>query len=199
MAVNLVGEPAAAQPQPLPQPAPLPQPSPLPQPPSLPPHTATPAAPPAAWAAPLQGLEDVDATTAARLVEIHAAKAAAIAAEDYDEAKRLKAADEVLRSIGTQIKELEAAKAAAVAAEDYDACKALKVQVDGLRNGGAYKAAFALQPVPEAAPPAPVRQATNTHMPPASPVVHTGPTAMETPCSPGKCMTTYCVVNTLLW
>ncbi len=86
----------------------------------------------------------VDPPTAARLAEISTAKATAIAAEDYDEAKRLKRAADVLRALGRQIYELEAKKAAAVVAEEYDACKALKAQVDQIRNSAEYRAAFAL-------------------------------------------------------
>lgn len=190
VAVNLVGERVMPmqQQQPLQQQQNQPlQPAPISPAPALPPSPA--------WAAAPHGLDDVDAATAARLVEIHAAKAAAIAAEDYDEAKRLKAADDVLRRLGKQIRELEAAKASAVAAEDYDACKALKSQVDGLRNGAAYRAAFALQPLtaaPSVADAAVTRQPSQLHKPPTTPPalrVDTPPVqshAVEMPCSPGN-------------
>ena len=52
--------------------------------------------------------ETVDALTAARMRELTAAKERAVAAEDYDEAKRLKLAVDALRALGTQIAVLEA-------------------------------------------------------------------------------------------
>ncbi len=50
----------------------------------------------------------VDAATAADLARLLAAKRAAVAAEDYDEAKRLKAAEERLRAVGAAVAALEA-------------------------------------------------------------------------------------------
>ncbi|KAK9826468.1 hypothetical protein WJX81_002603 [Elliptochloris bilobata] len=75
----------------------------------------------------------VDAATAAELARLAAAKEAAVAAEDYDEAKRLKGAQERLRAVGAQIAALEARKGEAVAMEDYDAAKALKAEIARVR------------------------------------------------------------------
>ena len=50
----------------------------------------------------------LDAKTAARLRELEAQKAAAVAVEDYDEAKRLKLAIDGLRQLSSQLAELEA-------------------------------------------------------------------------------------------
>ena len=50
----------------------------------------------------------IDAATAAELARLAAAKEAAVAAEDYDEAKRLKGAEERLRAVGARIAALEA-------------------------------------------------------------------------------------------
>ena len=50
----------------------------------------------------------LDAKTAARLRELEAQKAAAVAVEDYDEAKRLKLAIDALRQLSSQLAELEA-------------------------------------------------------------------------------------------
>lgn len=76
---------------------------------------------------------EVDAITAGHIEELQALKAAAVEAEDYDAAKRLKASVDRLRSIGAKIAALEARKAAAVAAEDYDSAKALKTEVERMR------------------------------------------------------------------
>jgi hypothetical protein len=56
---------------------------------------------------------------AARLQELHARKAQAVAAEDYDEAKRLKLAFERLAGLGAQIAALEAKKLVGTGA-DWD-------------------------------------------------------------------------------
>jgi hypothetical protein len=56
----------------------------------------------------------VDSKTATVIRELHAKKEAAVANEDYDEAKQLKAAIDRLRSVGQKIGQLEAKKAAAV-------------------------------------------------------------------------------------
>jgi len=76
----------------------------------------------------------VDSKTATVIRELHAKKEAAVANEDYDEAKQLKATIDRLRSVGQKIGQLEAKKAAAVEREDYDAAKALKVDIDKLRR-----------------------------------------------------------------
>jgi centrosomal protein CEP104 len=53
--------------------------------------------------------------------------------EDYDEAKRLKAAVDRLKAAGGAIAGLEARKSAAVAEEDYDLAKQLKQDIDRMR------------------------------------------------------------------
>ncbi|OQR81004.1 hypothetical protein ACHHYP_16869 [Achlya hypogyna] len=70
-----------------------------------------------------------DAKTAARIRDIHLAKEKAVAMEDYDQAKRLKALEEQLKSVGLQLARLEAAKRDAVANEDYDAAKRIKDEI----------------------------------------------------------------------
>lgn len=67
-----------------------------------------------------------DAKTAERIREIQIAKDKAVAAEDYDQAKRLKKMEEHLKSIGLQLARLEAQKREAVANEDYDLAKRIK-------------------------------------------------------------------------
>lgn len=52
----------------------------------------------------------------------------AVAAEDYDEAKRLKGSIDRLKVVGQRIAQLEARKRAAVEKEDYDTAKAIKVR-----------------------------------------------------------------------
>ena len=58
------------------------------------------------------------------------AKEAAVAAEDYDAAKRLKRAEDTLRQFGGRLAQLEVAKRQAVGAEDYDRAKLIKADSD---------------------------------------------------------------------
>ncbi len=96
--------------------------------------------------------EGVDAITAQRIADLQAQKAAAVAVEDYDEAKRLKAAVDRLRAVGAKMAALEARKAAAVAAEDYDEAKRIKIELERLR-ARAYPAAERGEASPAPAPP----------------------------------------------
>jgi hypothetical protein len=70
----------------------------------------------------------VDVHTAEKIRKILVKKAAAVAREDYDEAKRLKAGVDRLKLVGMKVAQLEAQKQAAVDAEDYDTAKMLKVK-----------------------------------------------------------------------
>ncbi|KAK9803394.1 hypothetical protein WJX72_004936 [[Myrmecia] bisecta] len=79
---------------------------------------------------------NVDPLTAAKIRDINRMKEAAVANEDYDEAKRLKGVMERLRAVGAKIAQLEARKQVAVEREDYDMAKALKVDIDKLRQAG---------------------------------------------------------------
>lgn len=78
----------------------------------------------------------VDSLTAAKIRELVRAKEQAVAAEDYDEAKRLKFSIERLKVVGQKIAQLEARKRAAVEKEDYDLAKGLKLDIDKLRAAG---------------------------------------------------------------
>ncbi|KAK2076502.1 hypothetical protein QBZ16_001028 [Prototheca wickerhamii] len=78
---------------------------------------------------------DLDSATAQHVAQLERLKAAAVAIEDYDEAKRLKGVVDRLRALGGKIAALEARKAAAVADEDYDLAKQLKAQIEALRRG----------------------------------------------------------------
>ncbi|KAG7668381.1 putative Centrosomal protein of 104 kDa [Nannochloris sp. 'desiccata'] len=78
--------------------------------------------------------ENVDEVTAQRISELQEKKAAAVAIEDYDEAKHLKAEIEKLRAAGAKMAALEAKKKAAVDAEDYDTAKALKIELERMRQ-----------------------------------------------------------------
>jgi centrosomal protein CEP104 len=59
--------------------------------------------------------------------ELARSKDAAVAREDYDEAKRIKAGIDRLKVVGQKIAQLEARKRAAVEKEDYDTAKLIKV------------------------------------------------------------------------
>ncbi|KIZ03119.1 Nephrocystin-3 [Monoraphidium neglectum] len=78
----------------------------------------------------------VDSVTAAKIRDLGRLKEAAVAAEEYDEAKRLKACIERLKAVGQKVAQLEARKRAAVEREDYDLAKALKSDIDKLRAAG---------------------------------------------------------------
>jgi centrosomal protein CEP104 len=78
--------------------------------------------------------DNVDEVTAQRISELQEKKAAAVAIEDYDEAKKLKAAIEKLRAVGAKMAALEARKKAAVDEEDYDTAKALKIELERMRH-----------------------------------------------------------------
>lgn len=88
----------------------------------------------------------IDGGVMAMLQELFAAKDAAVAAEDYEEAKRLKVSIEKLRAVGVQLCDLERKKIAAVAREDYDAAKLIKDEINVLRASAG---------VPQPPPPAP--------------------------------------------
>ncbi len=107
MGVSLSGSLEAPwpPPQPAPQPAPL-----LSQQPASPAGSSA-ASEAAAGAGGSTGAR-LDAKTAARVRELEEAKASAVAAEDYDEAKRLKHALDGLRALAAQLAELEARLAA---------------------------------------------------------------------------------------
>ncbi|GAX83265.1 hypothetical protein CEUSTIGMA_g10691.t1 [Chlamydomonas eustigma] len=78
----------------------------------------------------------VDTVTAAKIRELARAKDAAVAREDYDEAKRIKAGIDRLKVVGQKIAQLEARKRAAVEKEDYDTAKLIKADIDKLRAAG---------------------------------------------------------------
>ncbi|KAJ9516820.1 hypothetical protein QJQ45_027229 [Haematococcus lacustris] len=78
----------------------------------------------------------VDTATAVKIRELARAKDLAVANEDYDEAKRLKASIDRLKVVGQKIAQLEARKRAAVEKEDYDTAKLIKADIDKLRVAG---------------------------------------------------------------
>ncbi|KAM3573336.1 hypothetical protein VYU27_004695 [Nannochloropsis oceanica] len=75
-----------------------------------------------------------DPQTTRRLRMLTLAKEAAVKEENYDEAKRLKAAESALRGMGGRISALEEEKRKAVRAEEYDKAKALKFEIEILRR-----------------------------------------------------------------
>eukprot|EP00240_Pyramimonas_obovata_P012838 CAMPEP_0118939966 /NCGR_PEP_ID=MMETSP1169-20130426/30302_1 /TAXON_ID=36882 /ORGANISM="Pyramimonas obovata, Strain CCMP722" /LENGTH=261 /DNA_ID=CAMNT_0006884353 /DNA_START=264 /DNA_END=1045 /DNA_ORIENTATION=+ len=77
---------------------------------------------------------NVDVVTAEKIREILLKKEAAVAREDYDEAKRLKAGIDKLKVVGMKVAQLEAQKQAAVEMEDYDTAKMLKKDIEHLRS-----------------------------------------------------------------
>ena len=85
----------------------------------------------------------LDAATTALLNQLEKAKAAAVAAEDFDEAKRLRDCLNAARAVASKRAALEQRKAAAIAVEDYDAAKALKAEIQLLDEAGGPGAAAA--------------------------------------------------------
>ncbi|KXZ41368.1 hypothetical protein GPECTOR_518g498 [Gonium pectorale] len=78
----------------------------------------------------------VDTVTAMKIRELARQKDEAVAREDYDTAKALKASIERLKVVGQKIAQLEARKRAAVEKEDYDTAKLIKADIDKLRAAG---------------------------------------------------------------
>ncbi|PNW77316.1 hypothetical protein CHLRE_10g431150v5 [Chlamydomonas reinhardtii] len=78
----------------------------------------------------------VDTVTAVKIRELARQKDEAVAREDYDTAKMLKASIERLKVVGQKIAQLEARKRAAVEKEDYDTAKVIKADIDKLRAAG---------------------------------------------------------------
>jgi hypothetical protein len=70
---------------------------------------------------------------AAKLKELHQAKRIAIAEEDYDTAKKLRAAIDEMEAPLARLDKLEARKVLAIQAEDYEAAKQIKMEIDRIR------------------------------------------------------------------
>ena len=78
----------------------------------------------------------MDPAVISMIRELEEQKRSAVAAEDFDEAKRLKARIEQLKGVGVSLAALERKKASAIHNEDYDAAKDLKEQVRSSGGGG---------------------------------------------------------------
>jgi len=70
---------------------------------------------------------------AAKLKELHLAKRHAIAEEDYDSAKKLRATIDEMEAPLARLEKLEARKVLAIQAEDYEAAKQIKMEIDRIR------------------------------------------------------------------
>jgi len=70
---------------------------------------------------------------AAKLRELHQAKQQAIAEEDYDAAKRLRATIDEMEAPLARLEKLETRKVLAIQAEDFEAAKQIKTEIDNLR------------------------------------------------------------------
>lgn len=120
-----------------------------------------------------------DSRTMERIRSLNTAKARAVEAEDYEEAKRCKEMLARLRQTGLMLREMEERKRQAVSNEDYDAAKALKVEIDRLRmsierpqahgapsNGGISRASPDPQAIEEAAPQGTANMSGSRNAPP---------------------------------
>jgi hypothetical protein len=70
---------------------------------------------------------------ATRLKELYIAKERAIAEEDYDAAKTIRASIEQIEAPSARILKLEQRKQTAIQAEDYDSAKQIKSEIDRIR------------------------------------------------------------------
>ena len=70
---------------------------------------------------------------AAKLKELHQAKHQAIADEDYDTAKKLRATIDEMEAPLARLEKLEARKHLAIQSEDFEAAKQIKTEIDRLR------------------------------------------------------------------
>ena len=75
----------------------------------------------------------IPALIATRLKELYIAKERAIAEEDYDAAKTIRASIEQIEAPSTRILKLEQRKQTAIQAEDYDSAKQIKSEIDRIR------------------------------------------------------------------
>ena len=71
---------------------------------------------------------------AAKLKELHQAKQQAIAEEDYDAAKKLRATIDEMEAPLARLEKLEARKHLAIQSEDFEAAKQFKTEIDRLRS-----------------------------------------------------------------
>jgi hypothetical protein len=71
---------------------------------------------------------------AAKLRELHQAKQQAIAEEDYDTAKKLRATIDEMEAPLARLDKLEARKQLAIQSEDFEAAKQFKTEIDRLRS-----------------------------------------------------------------
>ena len=71
---------------------------------------------------------------AAKLRELHQAKQQAIAEEDYDAAKKLRATIDEMEAPLARLEKLEARKHLAIQSEDFEAAKQFKTEIDRLRS-----------------------------------------------------------------
>lgn len=88
----------------------------------------------------------VDTVTAAKIRDLARQKEQAVSSEDYDTAKAIKASIDRLKVVGQKIAQLEARKRAAVEKEDYDTAKSIKIDIDKLRAAGEGAAMMDAQP-----------------------------------------------------
>jgi len=70
---------------------------------------------------------------AAKLKELHHAKQQAIAEEDYDAAKNIRATIDEMEAPLARLEKLEVRKQLAIQAEDYEAAKQIKMEIDRIR------------------------------------------------------------------
>jgi hypothetical protein len=70
---------------------------------------------------------------AAKLKELHYAKQQAIAEEDYDAAKKLRATIDEMEAPLARLEKLESRKHLAIQAEDFEAAKQIKTEIDRIR------------------------------------------------------------------
>ena len=75
----------------------------------------------------------IPALLATRLKELYIAKERAIAEEDYDAAKTIRASIEQIEAPSARILKLEQRKQTAIQAEDYDSAKQIKSEIDRIR------------------------------------------------------------------
>ncbi|RYG54431.1 hypothetical protein EON66_07145, partial [archaeon] len=101
----------------------------------------SPAMAPPSVAAARRGVNDLaldmgfDPETAALLREVAQRKDAAVATEDFEQAKRLKLLQDAIKAVGGRLSELVAEKTRAIEDEDYDRAAQLKVDITRIRAG----------------------------------------------------------------
>ena len=78
--------------------------------------------------------DELDEAVQEKIRVLNEAKLQAVDEEDFDKAKHLKDAVDMLKLAGSRLNQLEIQKKVAIENEDFDSAKVLKYEIERLRN-----------------------------------------------------------------